>query len=119
MAGIIFFKTKELNKIRRFYIERIGMEIWLEQADCVIFKHGNLLLGFCQRDECDTQGIITFFYENTDQVYDMYKKFRLEALSEPIVNEKYNIYHFFIKDPEERLVEFQTFLNSEKINRFW
>lgn len=88
------------------------MELWLEQADCIILKHGNLLLGFCQREEPDTQGIITFVYENTDQVYNMYKKFRAEAMAEPVVNEKYNIYHFFAKDPEGRLVEFQNFLQQ-------
>lgn len=115
MSGIIFFKTRDINKIKDFYTKRVGMDVWLEQADCVILKHGNLLLGFCQREELDNQGIITFFYENTDQVYNMYKKFRLEALAEPIVNEKYNIYHFFIKDPEGRLVEFQTFLNPVAI----
>ncbi|MGB9719855.1 MAG: VOC family protein [bacterium] len=115
MSGIIFFKTRNLNSIRVFYTQMVEMDIWLEQSDCVILKHGNLLLGFCQREEVDTQGIITFFYENTDQVYNMYKKFRLEALAEPVVNEKYNIYHFFVKDPEGRLVEFQTFLNPVKI----
>ncbi len=115
MAGIIFFKTKSLELIREFYIKRIGMELWLEQADCIILKHGNLLLGFCQREDADTQGIITFVYDNTDQVYNMYKKFRTEALAEPVVNEKYNIYHFFAKDPEGRLVEFQYFLQPVNI----
>ncbi|MGQ9464731.1 MAG: VOC family protein [bacterium] len=115
MAGIIFFKTKNLELIRDFYIRRIGMELWLEQADCIILKHGNLLLGFCQREESDIQGIITFVYENTDQVYNMYKKFRAEAMAEPVVNEKYNIYHFFAKDPEGRLIEFQNFLQQVKI----
>ncbi len=69
-----------------------------------------MLLGFCERGELENQGIITFFYENTDQVYQLYKRFRLEALAEPAVNDKDNIYHFFINDPEGRLVEFQTFL---------
>ena len=115
MAGIIFFKTRNLGLIKEFYIKRVGMELWLEQADCIILKHGNLLLGFCQREELDTQGIITFVYENSDQVYNMYKKFRTEAMAEPVVNEKYNIYHFFIKDPEGRLVEFQNFLQQVNI----
>jgi|UniRef100_A0A7V3RHQ8 catechol-2,3-dioxygenase len=111
MGGIVFFKTRTLDKIKDFYQRRIGMAVWLEQKDCVILKFENLLLGFCQSEESETQGIITFYYENTDQVYGMYKKFRLEALGEPVVNEKYNIYHFFIKDPEGRTIEFQCFLN--------
>ncbi|MEO0142436.1 MAG: VOC family protein [candidate division WOR-3 bacterium] len=110
MSGIVFFKTRDLNGIVEFYAKKIGMEEWLRQSGCVILRHGNMLLGFCQSEELENQGIITFFYQNTDQVYEMYKRFRLEALTEPTVNEKYNIYHFFIKDPEGRMVEFQTFL---------
>jgi catechol 2,3-dioxygenase-like lactoylglutathione lyase family enzyme len=115
MPGIIFFKTRELDKIKDFYVSRIGMEIWLEQSDCVVLKSDNLLLGFCQSEISENQGVITFFYDNTDRVYEMYKKFRVEALAEPVVNEKYNIYNFFIRDPEGRLVEFQTFLSPVKI----
>ncbi len=49
MAGIVFFKTKNLALIRNFYLSNIGMELWLDQKDCVIMQHGNLLLGFCDR----------------------------------------------------------------------
>jgi len=86
------------------------MEVWLEKVDYVILKKNNLLLGFCLSEEPENQGMVTFLYENTDQVYEMYKKFRLEANSEPTVDDKYNIYHFFIKDPEGRLIEFRTSL---------
>lgn len=110
MGGIVFFKTKMLERIKDFYINRIGMDVWLEQVDCVILKFENLLLGFYQSEEVENQGIITFYYENTDRVYEMYKKFRLEAENEPSVDEKHKIYHFSIKDPEGRRVEFQYFI---------
>ena len=47
MAGIVFFKTKKLEELKKFYVSGVGMEVWLEQADCVIFKHQNMLVGFC------------------------------------------------------------------------
>ncbi len=112
MSGIVFYNTKDIERIKDFYISKIGMEVWLEQADCIILKHGNMLIGFCSRQETETGGIIGFFYKNTDQVYEMYKKLRLVAKAEPTVNEKYKIYHFFAKDPDDRTIEFQTFLHQ-------
>ena len=110
MAGIIFFKTKDLEAMKEFYSSRIGMTIWLVQSDCVILKHGNLLLGFCEREEVDSQGIITFFYQDREDVDEMYREFQSWAIDKPKENETYGIYHFFIKDPDDRLVEFQAFL---------
>ena len=110
MAGIIFFKTKDLEAMKEFYHSRIGMTIWLVQSDCVILKHSNLLLGFCEREEVDSQGIITFFYPDREDVDEMYQKLQPWTIDEPKENETYGIYHFFIKDPDDRLVEFQAFL---------
>ncbi len=110
MAGIIFFRTKDLEAIKEFYRSRIGMTTWLVQSECVILKHGNLLLGFCEREETDSQGIITFFYQGCEDVDEMYRKLQPLAIDEPKENETYGIYHFFIKDPDDRLVEFQAFL---------
>ena len=76
MSGIVFFKTKILEKIVEFYINEIEMSIWLEQKDCTIIKHGNLLLGFCQRDTPDIEGMITFFYPTREEVDKMYEKFK-------------------------------------------
>ncbi|MHA1616793.1 MAG: nitroreductase family protein [Candidatus Njordarchaeales archaeon] len=112
MAGIIFFRTKNLSEIKNFYLNKIGMSVWLEQKDCTILRHGNLLLGFCEREEADTSGIITFFYREKSLVDEMYKKLKEIAITEPKINEKYRIYHFFAKDPEGRTIEFQTFLHD-------
>lgn len=112
MAGIIFLKTRRLEEIRRFYESEIGMDIWLEQADCVILKHGNLLLGFCHREEADLQGMITFYFDTNEEVDSFYEVFSESADGPPRNNPKYDIYHFFCKDPEGRAVEFQRFLSD-------
>jgi hypothetical protein len=111
MAGIIFLKTLRLAEVVRFYRERVGMTVWLEQADCTILQHDNLLLGFCRRDAADTSGMITFYYPARADVDRMFDEFRVESKAPPRVNEKYRIYHFFIHDPEGRDVEFQAFLD--------
>jgi len=109
MSGIIFFKTKMLDKIKEFYLDKIGCSLWLEQADCAIFKHGNMLVGFCTRDTADKEGMVTFFYDTKEEVDQFYEEFKDIAYSEPASNDKYNIYQFFAHDPEGRAIEFQYF----------
>ncbi len=112
MNGIVFLKTQNLDRLTEFYINQIGCGLWLEQADCRIFKHGNLLLGFCNREQTDTCGIITFFYATREEVDRMFSKFKSIAISEPKENEKYQIYNFFAKDPDGRMIEFQWFMHE-------
>jgi hypothetical protein len=112
MAGIVFFRTRILKKLQEFYISKLGMEIWLEQQDCTILKHGNLLIGFCQRDTSEVEGMITLVYDSKTEVDSMYNRLLNLALDEPKENQKYKIYQFFTEDPEGRTLEFQCFLHS-------
>ncbi len=109
MNGIIFFQTTMLEQLRKFYIDQVGASVWLEQVDCVVFKHGNFLFGFCQRENADINGILCFFYNDRKTVDELYAKFQSIAQSPPIDNPKYDIYHFFAVDPENRVIEFQSF----------
>jgi len=95
----------------RFYTRRIGMETWLQQDDCVILRHGNLLLGFCERPETDCAGTITFFYDSREDVDAMHGNLVDIATTQPATNDKYRIYQFFARDPEGRILEFQHFLH--------
>lgn len=114
MGGIIFLGTKDLSAIKEFYIKKINMHIYLDQQTCCIFKYDNLLLGFCQKEVPDTGGIITFFCPDKEGVDKFYNDHSNIALSKPKVNDKYNIYNFFAKDPEGRTLEFQAFLHDIK-----
>ncbi|MHA2499098.1 MAG: nitroreductase family protein [Candidatus Hodarchaeales archaeon] len=114
MSGIIFLRTRNLAQIKDFYINEVGMGVWQDQGDCVILKKGNLLLGFCERDESETLGVITFFYPSQEEVDAMYNKFKDRASQEPAENAQYRIYNFYAKDPEDRTVEFQCFLHPLK-----
>ena len=100
-----------MDGIRNFYCEKIGAKLWLDQGGCTILSHGNLLLGFCEREEIDTQGVITFFYETREEVDQMYETLEDLAQGYPKKNERYRIYQFFAKDPEGRTVEIQCFLH--------
>jgi len=111
MSGIIFFKTRNISRLSDFYTNKIGMTVWLKQEDCIILRHGNMLLGFCMRDEIEVTGMITFVYETQSEVDDMYERLIDIATTEPEINKKYKIYQFFAQDPDGRALEFQYFLH--------
>jgi catechol 2,3-dioxygenase-like lactoylglutathione lyase family enzyme len=112
MAGIVFLKTENLERIGRFYTGRIGMHVWLEQPEITILRHENLLVGFQQHSTSDITGLLTFFYPEKSGVDEMYETLRAVALEPPRRNERYHIYHFFARDPDGRLIEFQQFLHD-------
>ena len=109
MSGILFMGTAMLEKIQSFYIDQIGCQLWLQQEDCVILRHGNFLFGFCARKAVDKCGILTFFFEKKSDVDQVYGEINAIATSEPKLNEKYRVYNFFAEDPEGRKIEFQYF----------
>ncbi len=113
-GGIIFLRTAQLEKITDFYIDSVGCTLWLDQGGCRIFRHGNMLLGFCGSDKAETEGVITFFYPGKEGVDLAYEKFKNIADDPPKENPKYRIYHFYAEDPEGRVVEFQAFLHDLK-----
>ena len=113
LSGVVFFKTVRLEEITEFYTHRVGAELWMDQVDCRIFRHGRFLFGFCQREESETCGILTFVYPDRERVDGMYRLFQAEALEPPCDNPRYPIYNFFARDPEGRLIEFQVFAGSD------
>jgi predicted lactoylglutathione lyase len=116
LAGIVFLKSNDLEKTKNFYKDIIGADIWLDQQDCVIFKHDNFLFGFCVRDDIHRDWLLTFFYRTQDEVDEIYEKVKDLAITKPIKNEKYNIYQFYAHDPEGRDLEFQAFLHEIDFN---
>jgi hypothetical protein len=111
MSGIVFMSTQMRDEIVSFYTSSFGMEIWLEQRDCTILRHDNLMIGFCQRENADTGGIVTFFYGSNEEVDGKYTQLQDLAEGPPRENDKYRIYHFFLRDPEGRRLEVQRFLD--------
>jgi hypothetical protein len=112
MTGVVFFNTLQLDDLTEFYTQRVGAELWMDQTDCRIFRHGQFLFGFCQREASETCGILTFVYPDRDGVDQMYERFRSQALDPPRDNPRYPIYNFFARDPEGRMIEFQMFTDE-------
>ncbi|MFW5715215.1 MAG: VOC family protein [bacterium] len=112
MAGLIFFKTGDLELVRKFYVERIGMKLWHDQGQCIILRHENLLMGFCQGEKEAGNPCITFVYNSQAQVDEEYARLQDIATTAPELNPRFRIYHFWGKDPEGRTLEFQFFLDE-------
>ena len=114
---IVFLPTKNLDSTTHFYMNIMGLQLFLDQGDCIIFKScQNSYIGFCKRSVEIIEGkfILTLIVDNVDEAYVELKSKGFDDISPPVINEKYQIYHFFITDPNGYLVEFQKFL--EKIN---
>ncbi len=109
MSGILFNRSRDVEGTVEFYTQNIGASVWLDQKQCIILQHGNLLFSFCRSEKIDAFGCITFFYHTKEEVDSMYEKLKDVATSEPQVNQQFNIYNFFAKDPEGRTIEFQVF----------
>ncbi|WP_435161835.1 VOC family protein [Halorubrum sp. SY-15] len=113
MAGIVFYSTENRDAVVSFYRERLAMDVWLEQPDCTILEHGNLLLGFCAREETETCGICTFVYPDRAGVDEAYDRLGDAARDPPHENPTYDIYQCFGTDPDGRTVECQAFLAAD------
>ena len=112
MAGIVFLRTPDPDRIVGFYTERLGMQRWLSQPEIEILCHGNLLVGFHRSGETDRDALLTFFYPTTDEVDELYRSLSDVATSEPKENATYRIYNFFGVDPDGRRFEVQAFLHE-------
>ncbi len=112
---ITFLPTDKLTDMEHFYADIVGLKKVLEQADCMIFKvTHSAYIGFCSRsvDSPPDRIILTLVTDEVDQLYaDLLAKGAV-CEAEPVQNEKYRIYHFFIKDPSGYLVEVQQFLDG-------
>ncbi len=109
MNGIVFMHTKQLAPLTDFYTKRLDCNLWLEQPECKIFRHGTFLFGFCRKPAPRTDPMLTFVYDSPASVDRMYDRLADIAEAKPKNNRTYNIYQFFAKDPEGRPLEFQHF----------
>ena len=111
---ITFLGTKNLKLTSDFYQNILGLSLYKDQKICLIFHindHGKI--GFCEHMPVvheDRSPIITLVTENVDEVYQNLVKKGVKIAESPKLNQKFNIYHFFFKDPNGYSIEIQRFL---------
>ncbi len=112
---VTFLYTRDLAQTAHFYEKMMGLSLALDQGGCRIYDVcGSGFLGICQSDEApeQPQGIIfTFATHEVDQWYDFLKAQGVEFEKPPTHNQKFNLYHCFLRDPNGYLLEIQQFLD--------
>jgi len=84
---ITFLGTNDLKKTSNFYQNILGLTLYKDQKMCLIFHiNKQSKIGFCEH---------------------------IPKIAEsPKLNKKFNIYHFFFKDPNGYTIEIQRFLEE-------
>ena len=110
---ITFLQSQNLDLTLQFYTEVLGLPLVRDQEACLIFGVAeNAYLGFCRHIEPIPPGrrvILTLVTDDVDGCYQRLKSRRADLVSQPESNAKFEIYHFFLKDPDGYWVEIQRF----------
>jgi catechol 2,3-dioxygenase-like lactoylglutathione lyase family enzyme len=110
---ITFLHAQNLAETRHFYADLLGLKLARDQATCLIFKvTPEAYLGFCSHIEPIPTGrkvILTLVSEDVDGWYATLKEQGQDQIDPPVENLNYQIYHFFIQDPNGYWIEFQRF----------
>ena len=110
---ITFLHTQNLQATREFYSEVLDLSLVRDQDTCIIFSVAqHAFLGFCEHIEPIETGrrvILTLVTDDVDDWYRKLKSRQVNVIGPPESNPKYQIYHFFLMDPDGYWVEIQRF----------
>jgi len=111
---VSFLYVSDLKVSSAFYETVLGLSLILDQGSCRIYQvSGDGFLGICQCQEGKTPArdgvIFTFVSEDVDGWFDRLKSRGAEIEAPPTLNPDFNIYHFFLRDPDGYLLEVQRF----------
>ena len=110
---ITFLHAENLVRTKKFYSDVLGLQLVRDQGICLIFQvTDSAYLGFCEHIEPIKQGrriILTLVTDNVDSWYSELIGKKVDIVAPPKANPKYQIYHFFLKDPDGYWIEIQSF----------
>ena len=113
-SQITFLTVSNLDVSSRFYGALLGLDLVVDQGSCRIYRiTTSAYLGICtHRQDVQPEGvIITLVTGQVDRWYDELVTAGAKFDSEPQLNERFGIYHAFLRDPDGHLVEIQQFLD--------
>ena len=112
---VTFLATRDLRANAAFYEDVLGLALVLDQGVCRIYQTGKAaFLGFCEHLPLtvgEQPVIVTLVSHDVDGWHDYVLEKGVAIEKRPLMNAKYNIYHFFMRDPDGYLVEIQRFLD--------
>lgn len=116
---VTFLYTADLDRAAAFYEGVLNLTLALDQGACRIYRvAAAAFLGFCRQTEAiapERAGVILTLVVDEQAAVDQWADY-LTALGTtidkgPLLNERFNIYHLFLRDPDGYLIEIQAFLD--------
>ena len=112
-ALVVFVYVDDLDRSSRFYGKGLGLPLVLEQAHCRIYRvAGSGFIGVCQSDDRPTtpEGVVlTLVRDDVDGLCSRLVEHGIELEQPPQANDRFRIYHAFVRDPDGHMVEIQRF----------
>ncbi|MEM6428972.1 MAG: VOC family protein [Deinococcota bacterium] len=110
---VMFLPTDNLDAVSNFYETLLGLPLVRDQGLCRIFQTApGAYIGFCNREytiPTDYRVVITLLIDDVDGAYKVLKSQGIETENSPELSEQFNVYQFFVRDPNGYLVEVQRF----------
>ncbi|NNF80238.1 MAG: VOC family protein [Rhizobiales bacterium] len=111
---ITFLYASNLTQSSRFYQNVLGLELVLDQGTCHIFQvAGAAFLGICQcsdeRPSSSDGVIVTLVSSDVEGWHERLVAASAQVDGPPALNERFNIYHLFARDPDGYRLEIQQF----------
>ena len=117
---VTFCYTRDLAASARFYGELLALPLALDQGSCRIYRVArDAYLGVCERVAGSPAGpgssgepdrvILTLVTEDVDGWHERLSARGVVFDKPPARNERFRIYHCFLRDPAGYLVEIQRF----------
>ncbi len=109
-SQITFVYAEDLARSAAFYGEVLGLELARDQGACRIYRvRPDAYLGVCNHRTPDPGGvIITLVSDDVDGWADRLRAADIEV-DGPHANDRFELYHCFVHDPDGHLVEIQRF----------
>ncbi len=113
-AFITFLSVSDLEASGHFYGDLLGLELVLDQGPCRIYRvAASGFVGICtHREDVRADGVIvTLVTSEVDRWHQELSAAGVEIESGPEHNDRFGLYHMFLRDPDGHLVEVQQFLD--------
>ena len=113
-SQITFLPCKNLDETEKFYVEFLGFKKVTDQGSCRIYQStSNAFLGFCLKQNVpSSEGtILTLITEDVDLWAQQIEEHGWPIEVAPRINERFQIYQCFLRDPNGHLIEIQRFLH--------
>jgi len=112
---VTFLGARDLEVTAAFYEGVLSLPLVLDQGSCRLYRvAGDAFLGFCRHLLSGPESrsvILTLVSQEVDAWYAYLLESGISVEQRPVLNPAYNIYHFFLRDPDDHLIEIQQFLD--------